>query len=80
MIDSTPPVGTIECPAARMSVAFNAAGARPDPFKAIISSDPAGLSKIKQSPPIPVICGSNNPCNTAAAIAASTAFPPASSI
>ena len=55
-------------------------GARPEPFKAIISSDPAGLNNIKQSPPIPAIWGSNKPCSKAAAIAASTAFPPASNI
>ena len=51
-------------------------GARPDPFNANGASDPAGLYKEKQSPPIPVIAGSTTHRVAHAAIAASTAFPP----
>jgi hypothetical protein len=58
------------------SAADRAAGARPDPLSAITSSLPAGFTSAKQSPPIPVIAGSQRPRRTLPAIAASTAFPP----
>ena len=51
-------------------------GAIPDPFIDLISLEPAGEKSTKQSPPIPVICGSHIPRRTAPAIAASIAFPP----
>jgi hypothetical protein len=64
------------CPAARISAAVRAAGARPDPLSAMTSSLPAGFTSAKQSPPIPVIAGSHSPRSTLPAIAASTALPP----
>ena len=36
----------------------SAAGARPEPLRAMTRSSPGGLSSTKQSPPMPVICGS----------------------
>ena len=54
-MDSTPLIGITECPASLIFFALNFSGARPDPFNATISSDPAGLSRIKQSPPMPAI-------------------------
>jgi hypothetical protein len=40
-------------------------------------SRPLGAISTKQSPPIPVMAGSTTPSTAAAAIAASTALPPA---
>jgi hypothetical protein len=41
---------------------------------------PLGLYRQKQSPPIPVDCGSTTPSTEAAVMAASSALPPARSI
>ena len=54
-----------------------AAGARPDPLRAIGRAAPAGRYSAKQSPPIPVIAGSTTHKVATAASAASTALPPA---
>ena len=54
---------------------FAAAGARPDPFNAT-GLRPDGAYKQKQSPPIPVDCGSTTHNTAAAATAASRALPP----
>jgi hypothetical protein len=51
------------------------AGARPEPFSATGRPLPREYS-IKQSPPIPVLCGSTTHCIATAAIAASAALPP----
>ena len=45
------------CPESRSAAPDRAAGARPEPFSATISSLPAGLTSTKQSPPMPVIAG-----------------------
>ena len=70
--------GTVTCPFSRSISAVRPAGALPDPFIALMSSLPAGEKRTKQSPPIPVICGSQIPKSTAPAIAASIALPPRS--
>ena len=54
-----------------------AAGARPEPFSAITWPVPAGAYRQKQSPPMPVECGSITPSTATAATAASSALPPA---
>ena len=56
-----------------------AAAARPEPFSATTSSVPAGAYRQKQSPPMPVDCGSITPSTAQAATAASIALPPARS-
>ena len=56
-----------------------AAGARPEPLSAITRPSPAGAYKQKQSPPMPVDCGSITPSTATAATAASSALPPARS-
>ena len=53
-----------------------AAGALPEPLSAITLSVPPGAYRQKQSPPIPVACGSITPSTATAATAASSAFPP----
>ena len=63
-------------PISRRLLALAKLGAVPEPFKDLISLEPAGENRTKQSPPIPVICGSHIPRSTAPAIAASIAFPP----
>jgi hypothetical protein len=73
---STPKSGTASNPRARKSAALAAAGARPEPLKAMTSLLPAGDTNVKQSPPMPVDAGSQMPSNTDPAIAASMAFPP----
>jgi hypothetical protein len=55
------------------------AGARPEPFSACTRPVPAGAYRQKQSPPMPVECGSITPSTATAATAASTALPPARS-
>ena len=56
-----------------------AAGARPEPFSAITLPAPAGAYRQKQSPPMPVDCGSITHSTAAAATAASSALPPSRS-
>ncbi len=56
-----------------------AAGAWPEPFSAITPGWPDFLYRQKQSPPMPVDCGSITHCTAIAAIAASSALPPARS-
>src|SRR5208282_6532423 len=51
------------------------AGARPEPFSAR-GNVPLREYKTKQSPPMPVLCGSTTHCTATAAIAASAALPP----
>ena len=67
----------IVSPSARRAATSSPAGARPDPFNARTGS-PGVETSAKQSPPMPVDCGSLIPRMTAAAIAASTALPPRS--
>ena len=55
-----------------------AAGARPEPFIAT-TGRPGCFHRQKQSPPMPVDCGSITPSTAAAATAASMALPPARS-
>jgi hypothetical protein len=67
-------------PRSRYHSAVAAAGARPDPLKAITSASPLGpppgAKSTKQSPPMPVDCGSTTHCTAQAATAASIALPP----
>ena len=58
---------------------FAAAGARPEPFSACTLPVPAGAYRQKQSPPMPVDCGSITQSTATAATAASNALPPARS-
>ena len=67
-------------PSRRTLSAENPAGARPEALSPITSPPGPVETSANMSPPIPVICGSQMPARTAAAIAASTALPPASSI
>jgi hypothetical protein len=53
--------------------------ARPVEFKARGLSHPGRWIKAKRSPPMPQVSGATTPWVAVAAIAASTAFPPASS-
>src|SRR5262249_11010570 len=73
-------VGTSICVILRSrnhsSLAFP--GARPEPFSATGNAPPFEYMT-KQSPPMPVLCGSTTHCTATAAIAASTALPPARS-
>ena len=55
-----------------------AAGARPEPFSATTGL-PGCFHRQKQSPPMPVDCGSITPSTATAATAASSALPPARS-
>ena len=56
-----------------------AAQARPEPFNATTLSVPPGAYRQKQSPPMPVDCGSITPSTAMAATAASSALPPSRS-
>ena len=56
-----------------------ASGARPEPFRATTLPAPAGAYRQKQSPPMPVDCGSITHSTAQAATAASSALPPARS-
>ena len=53
------------------------AGARPAELSAIGFLLPGLAMRAKQSPPMPVICGSTTASTAAVAMAASTALPPA---
>ena len=65
---------------ARLALASQAAvaafGARPAALSAISFLLPGLAMSAKQSPPMPVICGSTTASTAAVAIAASTALPP----
>src|ERR1700712_2124320 len=57
--------------------ALAAFGARPEPLYEVILPSPLGWYNAKQSPPIPVDCGSIPPSNAQAPTAAPAAVPPA---
>ena len=59
-----------EMPACSYQSMVAAAGARPEPFSAITFPVPAGAYKQKQSPPMPVDCGSITQSTAQAATAA----------
>src|SRR5438067_7525516 len=63
----------------RYHSALAAIGARPEPLYAVILPSPLGWISAKQSPPMPVDCGSITPSSAQAATAASAAVPPARS-
>ena len=69
--------GIVLCPASRRAAALAASGARPEPLSATTSALGSFWIRANISPPMPVICGSQMPSKTAAAIAASAALPPA---
>ena len=69
--------GSIATPFSRYHAASAAAGLRPEPSIATGTEAPLGAYSAKQSPPMPVISGSTTHCTATAAIAASTALPPA---
>ena len=71
------PSEAMPCPSNQSMLA--AAGARPEPLSATTRPSPAGAYRQKQSPPIPVECGSITPSTATAATAASMALPPARS-
>src|SRR5215831_3893844 len=68
-------IGISRNPRSTYHSTFAFAGARPEPFNAT-GGPPFGEYSTKQSPPMPVLCGSATHCTATAAIAASTALPP----
>ena len=56
--------------------AVAAFGARPEALSAISFLAPGLATSAKQSPPMPVMCGSTTASTAAVAMAASTALPP----
>src|ERR1700722_3423427 len=77
MLTACAEVSGIECRlCSRYHSGVAAIGARPEPLYATILPSPLGWISAKQSPPMPVDCGSITPSRAHAATAASAAVPP----